>query len=231
MNKEHLFPMWLVLRTGTHKTGIRWGSRRGVSARRATLPLCEECNAVFGRELEGPTRKLFDDIENMEGLSDNDAELLIRWMWKIKGLAWLASAPNGKYTEAFTLRERVLRPIDQVRGHLVLAIALLKDLHPESRDYPMGMNSYTECDAIFVSGVFSRVAAMAVLEDFADLIPEQFTQFHLHPKRVPSGDAKLLHPSETFRDDVEAVGITWEASRELARLHDEFARECLRLEQ
>lgn len=95
MNKEHLFPQWLILRTGTHQTGIRWGNKRNVSALSATFPLCMECNSEFGRDLESPTSKLFDDIENGQGLSDDEAELLIRWMWKIQGLAWIANYPNG----------------------------------------------------------------------------------------------------------------------------------------
>lgn len=124
MNKEHIFPQWLIERTGTNATGIRWGAKRDVPALAATFPLCEQCNRDFGEYLEGPTARLFDEIEAGAGLSDNDAELLVRWLWKIKGLAWIADHPDGQYSSKYTLRERVLLPIDEIRGHLTLGIAL-----------------------------------------------------------------------------------------------------------
>src|ERR1700674_4134487 len=171
MNKEHIFPEWLIRRTGTHQTGIRWGDKKEVSASKATLPLCVGCNSDFGRELESPTARLFDDIEQGRGMSDYDAELLVRWMWKIAGLAWIASFPGGRYTIKYTLRERVLHPIDAIRSHLILGIALIAEQHPESKDLPMGLDSATLLDGVFVSGVFSKIAMMVVLEAFDNMIP------------------------------------------------------------
>ncbi len=225
MNKEHLFPKWLILRTGTHQTGIRWGEKRDVTALSATIPLCIECNSEFGRDLESPTSKLFDDIENNRGLSDEEAELLIRWMWKIQGLAWIANNPNGEYTLKYTLRERVLFPIDEVRSQLILGIGLIRNLHPDSTDLPMGFDSSTQIDAIFVSGVFSHIAIMVVREPFQSMIPGKFGCYRLAPRRDLLNQGKLFFPPNSFHDDVEAVGETYKASILLSRAHDKLALE------
>ncbi len=72
ISKEHLFPQWLILRSGTQKTGIRWGKEATVPAVAATFPLCVECNAAFGLDLEGPTSRLFEDIERGRELNDEE---------------------------------------------------------------------------------------------------------------------------------------------------------------
>jgi hypothetical protein len=225
MNKEHVFPQWLILRTRTHQTGIRWGEKRDVPALAATIPLCVECNSEFGHDLESPTSKLFDNIEHGRGLSDDEAELLIRWMWKIQGLGWIANHPNGKYTEKYTLRQRVLFPIDEVRCQLVLGIALIRNLHPDYPDLPMGLDSSTQVDAIFVSGVFSKIAMMVVLEQFQSMIPTKFSCYRLAPMRNPLCKGKLFYPSMSFQNDVEAVGETKLASVSLSTAHDKLALE------
>ncbi len=224
MNKEHIFPEWLIRRTGTDQSGIRWGVKREVPALACTLPLCEECNTAFGKELEGPVSRLFDDIEEGRGITDNEAELLIRWMWKIEGMEWIARHPNGLYTEKYTLRERVLFPIDDIRGRLILGVALIKGLHPESIDLPMGFDSTNEHSAVFVSGVFSRIATMAVLDQFETMMPSQFGRYRLAPVRHQLHDGKLFYPPTSFNDDVEAVGVTKIASDRISVAHDKLAK-------
>jgi hypothetical protein len=225
MNKEHLFPRWLIQRTGTHRTGIRWGEKHDVPALSATIPLCIECNSEFGRDLENPTSKLFDDIENNRGLSDDEAELLIRWMWKIQGLAWIADHPYDKYSVKYTLRERVLFPIDEVRCQLVLGMALIRNLHSSYTDLPMGIDSSTQLDAIFVSGVCSKIAMMVVLERFQSMIPTKFGCYHLAPEQNPLCKGRLFYPPISFQNDVEAVGETTLSSGPLSMAHDKLALE------
>ena len=222
MNKEHLFPRWLIMRTNTHVTGIRWGSHKRLPALKATIPLCRECNSLLGQQLEEPVSRLFDDIESERGISDLDAELLVRWLWKVDGLAWIASNPKDKYTTNYTLRERVLRPIDGIREHLVLAVSLIERLHPESKDWPMGIDSHTEKDAVFVSGVFSRIAMMVILDFCVPLLPSAYSYYHLAAKKDPSSQAKLFYPKVGYKDDVEAVGETYLASQSIAKAHDDF---------
>ena len=228
MNKEHVFPEWLIRRTRTNETGIRWGAKRNLPALAATLPRCEECNAEFGKELESPAARLFDEIEADKGLSDDEAELLVRWMWKIKGLDWVANHPGGDYTRKYSLRERVLLPIDNIRGNLVLAAALTASTDPEFGDLPMGIDAVTEHDAIFVSGVFSRIAVMVLHAKFENLVPGQFARYRLASKRHDLHAGKLFYPPVAFKDDVEAVSVTALSSIGLSDMHDQFAFDSIR---
>lgn len=224
MNKEHVFPQWLIRRTGTDKTGIRWGKIKKLPALSVTLPLCIECNKTLGNELEGPVSRIFEDLEQRKGISDNEAELLVRWLWKVDGLLWIARHPEGSYTFTYTLRERVLRAIDSIRGRLILAISLIKDIDPVYGDQPLGLDSGEQVNAIFVSGVFSKVAMMVVLDSFSKMIPKNFSQYQLCKTRNAISDGKFFHPKVGFKDDTEAVGVTKLASTKIAQAHDELAR-------
>jgi hypothetical protein len=225
MTKEHVFPKWLIIRTNTHKTGIRWGMKKKVPALSATLPLCKECNKAFGDKLEKPVSKIFDDLEARKGISDNEAELLIRWLWKIDGLFWIALHPTDDYSPVYTLRERVLRPLDAIRDQLALAISLIENIDPSHRDKPLGLDSgVRELDGIFVAGVFSEVAMMVLLKDFAYMVPQHFSLYELASTKDASDDAKLFHPKVGFKDDNEAVFFTKLSSEELAKAHEILAR-------
>src|SRR5215217_7800644 len=113
MNQEHFWPQWLISRTGTHKTGVRFDRQKKINPRKLVVPLCISCNSDFGRELESPVSVIFSDIEAGRGISDLEAELLIRWLWKFEGLAWCFSNPTATYNQRVTIRERVLQPIDE----------------------------------------------------------------------------------------------------------------------
>ena len=87
----------------------------------------------------------------------------------------------------------------------------------------MGMDSVTLLDAVFVSGVFSKIAMMVVLEPFESMIPPQFGRYRLTRNRDPLNAGKLFYPPTSFRDDVEAVGVTYSSSIHLSIAHDELA--------
>ena len=167
--------------------------------------------------------RILDDIEAGRGLSDNEAETVVRWLWKLDGLLWHISNPTRDYSPLYTLRERVLKPLDGIRGELILAIALCERIDPKYRDAPMGIDS-GEGDGIFVSGVFSRTAMMVVLRAFVDLIPAGFSKHRLGASRgEPTADAKLFYPGTTFPTDTELVGVTWQSSHCLTAAHEEWA--------
>jgi hypothetical protein len=220
MNKEHFWPQWLIRRTGTHKTGVRFDEAKFINPRKMTIPLCIKCNTDFGRELEDPTRRIFDDLEVGAGLSDAEAELLIRWLWKFEGLAWCIANPQGEYTEKYTLRDRVLLPIDEIRGQLTLAVSLASAINPEYGDAPMGLDSFNRENAIFVSGVFSRVALMVLLRKFETQVPENFSIYRLAPRTALGRDAKLFFPQTGFETCADAVRVTRTSSLYLSYLHD-----------
>ena len=47
-SKEHVFPQWLIKRTGSNNTTIRWLGGRKVNPMAATVPLCHACNKAIG---------------------------------------------------------------------------------------------------------------------------------------------------------------------------------------
>src|SRR6476661_3004698 len=88
MNHEHFWPQWLIDRTGTNKTGVRFDGTKRINPRKLKVPLCVRCNSDFGNGLETPVSILFNEIEAGRGISDEDAEVLVRWLWKFEGLYW-----------------------------------------------------------------------------------------------------------------------------------------------
>jgi hypothetical protein len=51
-------------------------------------------------------------------------------MWKFAGYAWKLNHLKGVYSTRCTLRERVVRPIDQLRSDIVLALSLVAMIDP-----------------------------------------------------------------------------------------------------
>ena len=229
MNQEHVYPEWLIRHTGTNKTSIRRVGGNKVNPLSATLPLCVECNKVFGKELEIPVSKIFNDLESKKGISENEAELLIRWLWKIDGLFWIAFNPKGNYSHTYTLRQRVLQPLDSIRSKLLLAVALINNIDPTFGDKPLGIDSHCTSDAIFVAGVFSQVALMVVYESFKDMIPSSYSTLKLKNSPDSLSNGKFFYPKVGFKDDVEAVGVSGLASKELSIAHDLFAKKLRNL--
>jgi hypothetical protein len=220
MNKEHFWPQWLIRRTGTHRTGVRFDPSKRVNPRKLTIPICIRCNTDFGRELEEPTKRIFEDIENGRGISDTEAEILVRWLWKFEGLAWRIHYPHGQYSARYTLRDRVLNPLDEIREELTLAISIAKEIDPEFDDEPMGLDSRCKDNAVFVSGVFSRIALMVVDREFECVVPSEFGLYRLAAADSPGRNAKLFFPPTGFDTCVRAVGVTYQSSLLLSYLHD-----------
>lgn len=223
-NKEHFWPQWLIEKTGTHRTSVRFTPTKRINPKALVVPLCIRCNTDFGRDLEAPVSRIFEDLETGLGISDIEAELLIRWLWKFEGLFWIFTHPENKYTEKYTLRERVLQPIDDIRSELSLAISLAEEIDPDFGDAPMGLDSWNEHDATFVAGVFSRIAIMVLRQQFEPDVPSQFTLYRLSDRSAPDRTAKLIYPKTGFKTCVEAVGITREVGLYLSYAHDLEAR-------
>ena len=186
----------------------------------ATIPLCAECNRSLGKGLESPVSMIFEDLEAGNGINDREAELLVRWLWKQSGLGWILENQQGSYPVGYTLKERSLRPIDKIRGSLTLAIARIETIDPTYGDAPMGLDSYTDYDTVFVAGVFSRLALMVVLPPFTSMIPVNFSQYNLASKPDALSGAKLFYPTVGFRTCTEAVGITKTTAFHLSEEHD-----------
>ena len=175
MTKEHFWPKWMIKHTNMEKTKIGWWNGTDVYPLAATIPLCGPCNHSLGSKLEAPMQQIFLDLEDGKGISDNEAEIFIRWCWKMEGFSWRLFAPEGEYSEVYTVTERALQNIDNIRPGLVLAIAFVKD-YCEGREYkPMGLCNVNEVNAIVVSGVISSVAFMVLTDDQVGNLPINFS--------------------------------------------------------
>lgn len=224
LNKEHFWPQWLIEKTGTNKTSVRFTTTKRINPKTLVVPLCIRCNSDFGQELEAPVSRIFEDLESGQGISDMEAELLIRWLWKFEGLYWIFTHPDDKYTTKYTLRERLLQPIDDVRPQLCLAISLTEEVDPSFEDAPMGLDSWNEHDATFVAGVFSRIAIMVLRQRFQPDVPSQFSLYRLCDRGVIDRQAKVFYPKTGFKSCVEAVGLTRKVGLYLSHAHDIEAR-------
>lgn len=222
--KEHVLPEWLILRTNTNNTFVRWFGQK-VHGLSATIPLCEECNKLFGEKIESPVKEVFDSLESGQGITDYEAELLVRWMWKLESMQWYIDHEGWQYSNKYTLRERVLNEIDNIRPFLTLSISLIKDIDPCFGDYPIGLDSYTNFSGLFVAGVFSKLAIMTSYGLFDKYIPNNFSKYTLANKQNKKKKTKVFFPATGFEDDVEAVSMTIYASQILQKLHDDFSKE------
>jgi hypothetical protein len=220
ITKEHFWPRWLIERTNADVIGVRSFSGKKIPPSALTIPLCEECNNDFGKYLESPVSKIFDEIENGKGVSDFEAELLIRWLWKLEGLYWTFTKPVVSYSPTYKLRERVLLPIDKIRSSLILAISLINQIDPSFGDAPLGLDSRNKVNAIFVAGVFSRIAMMVLFQDFLHMVPPNFSQYRMAEKLDALSDQKTFFPKVGFRNDADAVVTTLETARTLSEVHD-----------
>jgi hypothetical protein len=228
MTREHFFPRWLINYAGVHNEGIWWihDEEEKVGAESATIPLCGECNHTFGTTLEGPVAEIFRQLEDGAAISEDEAELLVRWLWKFEGLQWTAvkNDPNGRYTSRYTLRERIetSRVFNEVRDSMVLAIALA---HSNDRnEWPMGLDTPVSENALTMSGVFGRVALICSLSQFADIIPDVYGKFFFGSPVAKRANKVFLPPMSFIHAYAGAVDMTRVVGHMLAGLHDEWAR-------
>jgi len=189
-----------------------------------TIPLCVDCNSAFGRILESPVSKIFVELERGFGLTDYEAELLVRWLWKFEGLSWCFSHPNDNFSEHFSLRDRVLNPIDDIRRELVLAVSLIQEIDPSYGDAPMGLDSWNNISAVYVAGVFSKVALMVALTKFENDIPTNFSRYRFADTLSTDRSTKLFFPQAGFQNCTDAVFATLNSARYLSYAHELDAR-------
>lgn len=227
LTKEHVFPEWLLKRTNTHERRIRWINGKRIRGKHCTLPICSDCNAAMGLQLEAPVRVLFDDIEGGRGLSEQECELICQWMWKMTGIFWWAAHPDGKFSlGGRTLRQHVLQPIATPRSRVSLAIGRIGLVdYLRFGDAPMGLDVLPDFCSILAAGVFSKVALIVHLSEFSGDIPRNYSIYTFSDN--PSASPKVFFPSVGFYDDTEAVGTTTVIARRLKLLHDRRGAQAL----
>ncbi|ETI59933.1 hypothetical protein [Marinomonas profundimaris] len=226
--KEHFWPKWLIKHTNMTGHKIMWMSEDRVYPLTATIPLCLSCNSEFGSKLEKPMMELLIDIELGKGISDNDAEIFVRCAWKMEAFSWRVSLPDSQYSGVYTVKERVLKSLDSIRGNLVLAVALIKDPYQGKEYLPMGLCNTNEVNAIVMSGVIGEIAFIVLTTDQVGKLPLQFSYYRLKPLRDSLGDAKLFYPDVGFQTFKEAQDLTRDAASLISLSFDEENKEHIK---
>lgn len=225
ITKEHFWPRWLIRRCNAMNSTVKWMGGRRVPPLKATVPLCKSCNSLLGENLEEPVAEIFQNLEAGNGLSDYDCELLVRWLWKFEGMAWILEHPGQMYTPIRTFRERILGRIDEIRGSLVLAVSRVAEPDSSFSYRPMGIDSMNEVNALFVAGVFSFTAIMVLLDLFIEEVPTAFDIYRLQPNPLARDRAAILfYPKVGFRNEIEAITVTTALGRRLSKMHDDWFR-------
>jgi len=210
MNKEHFFPQWLLKGTSCEKT--LFSSPYGkIPGRKLTIPLCEDCNSKLGSNLEAPVSKIFENIERGMGFNDNDAELLVRWMWKIKGMFYWSICNDNWLYSSLTLKERVLEKIGSPRSRISIGISVIEDeLENEEFGYaPIGLSSFTFWSNVYVVGVFSKLSIVVFYSIYRPLINENiWTVYTLSDYPILMNPKKKVFPITYFENGTIAVKTT-----------------------
>lgn len=208
MSKEHIFPQWLLNRTNTRKDKINWLGRK-VPASSCTIPICVDCNAQLGIELEGPVSKIFESIENGNGFNDCEAELLVRWLWKINGMFyWSICNENWKYGYN-TLKERVLSPIESPRNRISIVISLIEDDKEDFGCSPIGLDTFSIFSNVFCAGVFSKISIAVIYSKFAEHVnKDKWSVYTLSSAPLLMNPNYRIFPKVDFKTGSEAVYYT-----------------------
>lgn len=205
MNKEHIFPKWLLQHTNTRKDMFNWIYGK-IPADQVTVPLCGECNSKLGTELEGPVKTVFNAIESGEGFNDSDAELLIRWMWKIAGLVyWTICNEHWKYGFR-TLKDHVLSKIIQPRHRLSIALSLIEDPYDEHGCAPVGLDAFSFYSNIYAVGIFSKLCIVVFYSSFEKYIdPNIWTVYRLSDHPMVLNPKNKVYPQCGFKTRDSAI--------------------------
>ena len=207
MNREHIFPQWLLKMTNTEQD--LFSSPYGkVPGKTYTIPLCKECNSKLGSELEVPVSKIFRSIESGNGFNDFDAELLARWIWKINGMYyWSFCNENWKYGY-ITLKEHVLSRIVQPRNRISIAISLVEDSIEDFGCAPVGMDAVPFYSNVYGVGVFSKICLVVFLSEFSHYFDERiWTVYRLSNSPMVLNPNIKIFPKIGFKTGGEAISF------------------------
>lgn len=227
-NKEHVFPQWILNKTNTFSNPIKGtaGEKR-IPGKHCKIPICEECNTKLGRTLENPVSKIFENLESGKGFNDYEAELLVRWMWKITGMFyWLERAEDDDDYGYSSIKDRCLKSIEMPRDRISLAISLIENEWDEKiNQSPMGIDIIPENSNVLAAGVFSRVVLIVYYSKFEKLVPEFFTKYKLSNIPFMMNPNNRIKPKISFKKGDEAVNKTVEIANGL--LLDAHEKEAL----
>ncbi|ARU59967.1 hypothetical protein CBW65_01990 [Tumebacillus avium] len=224
-NKEHVFPQWILKKTNTFNNPISGlFSDKKLPGKNCVIPICIECNSELGLNLEAPASQIFERIESGAGFNDHEAEILVRWLWKITGMFYWINHSTDKDQYGFiSLKNKVLKPIESPRDRITLAITLTEDEFEEDVDSPMGIDVLPRLSNVLAAGVFSKTAIIVTNTDFAGSIPDNYTKYTLSSVPMMMSPNYKIHPKVGFQTGTEAVGITITTAMSLLHPHEMYA--------
>lgn len=206
MSKEHIWPRWLIARANAGKDKFNW-VEGPATPNKAVVPLCVDCNNLFGTELEGPVSQAFTDLEAGLGLSGKQLSLLVRWLWKFEGLFWCWHHPHGRYSDLWTVVERTtgLEAIRSIADEISLGIALINS---SDRDdvWPVGIDSPLDDQGVCVAGVFGRIAIASSYTHLTGAFAGGL-DFQVLSRGLILSDDKTFFPAVRFPTTGQAVGF------------------------
>jgi len=196
-NQEHVFPKWLLRMSNAEKSPFRWLGKAYVAGQNCTIPLCKECNSLLGKELETKVQTIFTNIEAGNGINDYEADILIRWIWKIAGMLYRVINPEW-YQGGITLKQHVLTPIVQPRERISIAISIIEDGFEDFGYAPVGLDSVCKISSIYCAGVFSRLSIIVLYTEFIDKIPNNWGVYTLSKTPLMMNPDKKFYPPVGF---------------------------------
>ncbi len=97
--KEHVLPKWLIKVTGNPRRLAIFGglaiSRKSFAFASLTFPACDQCNNN-DQKLENQTKGIFKKLWCREVLSEQECEILLDWMDKVRVGLWLGGLMLSK---------------------------------------------------------------------------------------------------------------------------------------
>lgn len=213
-DKEHIYPQWILKKTNNYSnpTMVYYDGdiKKKITGNNQTVSICKDCNRKLGKIIEEPVSLIFNNIENGNGFNDYEAELLIRWLWKIN---FLLISPlfneNIKYSSEI-LKERLLNNIKIPRSRLSLAIAIIDDCFEDGCNFaPLGIDGMSIYINTFVAGVFSKLSIAVFPSAFTDYINTNiWTVYTLSDSPFVLNNNNRIYPKKTLATGKEAIVIT-----------------------
>ncbi|CAI6035703.1 hypothetical protein PAECIP112173_00811 [Paenibacillus sp. JJ-100] len=207
-NKEHIFPQWLLKKTNTFSNPITGtAGNKKIPGKHCVIPICEECNSELGRILELPVSKIFERIENNQGFNDFEAELLVRWMWKITSMFyWIERSKDEDDYGFVSVKDRCLKRIENPRERISIAISLIENEKDEKyEDTAMGIDVLPKYSNVLAAGVFNKTAIIVYYSKYDHLISNNFTKYQLSSTPFLMNPEKRILPIMGFREPGEAI--------------------------
>lgn len=226
MNKEHIYPLWLLEHTDNKKTLFSWPYGK-VPADKCTIPLCVNCNSELAKTIEAPMKKLLIDIENGRGFNDQGAEIIARWLWKITGMFYWGLCDENWIYGLASLRERVLEPICTPRSRISIGVSLIDDSRQQYGYAPVGIDCIPRYSNVLAAGVFSDISILVFYSEFSELVPNRYwTKYQLSDTPVMLNPQNKIYPITGFLTGDQAIDATKRLVNprgELARRHEFIA--------